>query len=356
MKPAALLLFALLFPFLTHSAELPRPFAMGADLSLMKFIEDHGVKYRENGVAKDPLAIFKEHGCNYVRLRLFVNPDGTGGQVNTLPYTVAMAKRVKSAGLRFLLDLHYSDKWADPGHQSVPEAWKNLTEPELIDRTRLYTKEVLTTFKNEACLPDMVQIGNEITNGLMWPAGGPITDAKWETFGNLLKAGIKGVRDVDPENHIQIMIHTDRGGDKGVSGWFFKKLTSQSVPFDVIGLTYYPFWSGGLENLSSTLADLSKTYQKDIVVVETGNNWSGDPKASPYPQTPEGQKAFLEGVIHTVAATPGGHGKGVFYWSPDWTQSKEWDAGPGAGQWEDRALFDRTGNMLPAMEAFLTKP
>ena len=114
MKPAALLLFALLFPFLTHSAELPKTFAMGADLSLMKFIEDHGVKYRENGVVKDPLVIFKEHGCNFVRLRLFVNPDGTGGQVNTLPYSVAMAKRVKSAGFRFLLDLHYSDKWVDP--------------------------------------------------------------------------------------------------------------------------------------------------------------------------------------------------------------------------------------------------
>ena len=144
----------------TSGESSPAPgFVKGADLSLLQFIEDHGVQYREAGQTKDPLAIFKDHGCNYVRLRLFVHPDGTVGQVNSLPYTLALAKRVKQAGFRWLLDLHYSDGWADPGHQNIPAEWKGLSQTRLAERVFTYTKETVAAFAQAGCSPDMVQVG-----------------------------------------------------------------------------------------------------------------------------------------------------------------------------------------------------
>lgn len=155
-------------------------FDKGADLSLVQFIQDHGVEYREAGVAKDPLLLFRDHGCNYVRLRLFLSPSGKEGQVNTLSYTLGLARRVKQAGMKFLLDLHYSDNWADPGHQTMPAEWVGLSHAELVDRVYAYTRETLADFRREGCSPDMVEVGNEITDGMLWPDAGPLSDpVKW---------------------------------------------------------------------------------------------------------------------------------------------------------------------------------
>ena len=350
----------------------------GMDLSMLQFLEDHGVQYKDAGAVDDPLTIWQHHGVNFVRLRLFVHPDGKNGQVNTLPYTLRLAKRVKKAGLRLLLDLHYSDEWADPTHQTIPAAWKGLSQTQLVEQVFTYTRETLAAFGREGCRPDMVEVGNEITNGLMWPAGGPFSEASrwndiisampgpradshsttlWDAMADLLKAGIRGVRADDPKNTIQIMIHIDKGGNRRVSQWFFEALQRREVHFDVIGLSYYPFWHGTLADLKNNLAFLSQTYHKDIIVVETGYDWNGgDQGTLPYPLTPDGQKAFLQALIRTVAATPGGRGKGVFYWAPEWIMGPKWD-GPGwSPTWENRALFDHSGNALPALQAFEASP
>ncbi len=343
-------------------------FMKGADLSLLQFIQDHGVQYKEAGQAKDPLLIFKDHGCNYVRLRLFVSPNGNEGQVNNLPYTLKLARRAKDAGLKFLLDLHYSDGWADPGHQIIPAAWKGLTHEQVTDRLFVYTRETLAAFHHAGAMPDMVEIGNEITNGMDWPDAGPMSDAKkwndglnpepsadgpWDRFADLLKAGTRGVRENDPDHAIKIMIHIDKGGSKTVSRWFFDHLQQRGVSFDVIGLSYYPFWHGTFDDLKANLDFLSSAYQKDIVVVETGfDTYGGAQKNMPFPITPAGQKSFMEALIRVVAATPGGHGGGVCYWAPEWIEGKKWDAPAWSGQWESRAFFDENGNTRPVLDAY----
>ncbi len=343
-------------------------FIKGADLSLLQYIQDHGVKYKEAGCVKDPLFIFKDHGFNYVRLRLFVAPDGREGQVNTLPYTLRLARRVKQAGLMLHLDLHYSDGWADPVHQIMPAQWKGLSHVQLVDRVLVYTRQTLASFRREGCLPDMVEVGNEIADGMLWPDAGPLSDpakwndsaspkpfsdSKWDPLTDLLKAGIRGVRDNDPKGAVKIMIHIDKGGSKDVGRWFFDNLQRRNVAFDVIGLSYYPFWHGTLDDLRQNLASLSKAYSKDIVVAETGYDAAGGAQGKlPYPRTPAGQKAFLDELIRVVAATPDGRGKGVIYWQPEWIAGKKWDGPSWSSQWESRALFDNSGNMRPAMEAF----
>lgn len=339
-------------PMLPHTKS---PFVMGADLSLLGVIQEHGVSYKDGGQVKDPLLIFKDHGLSSVRLRLFVAPDGTVGQVNTLPYTLKLAKQVKAAGLHFYLDLHYSDVWADPEHQTIPAKWQNLSHAQLVARVHDYTRGVLEDFKREGCAPDMVSIGNEVGNGMMWPDGGPLnSEARWDAFAELLGAGIRAVREAQPK--ALVMIHTHEGGNKDICEWFYSNLQKRDVKFDVIGLSYYPFWHGPLANLESNLAALSH-YGKDIYVVETGyDTWGGDRGTLPYPITPAGQKTFLEQLIRTVAATPGGHGKGVFYWAPEWIRGAQWGGPPWGGQWENRALFDHDGNALPAMQAFQLSP
>jgi len=327
-------------------------FVKGADLSLLKSLEDKGVQYKDGGEAKDALAIFKAHGCNYVRLRLFVNPDGTRGQVNTLEYTLALAKRVKAMGFRFLLDFHYSDGWADPGKQFIPVAWKDLSHVQLTDRVYSYTKETLAAFQAEGCLPDMVQVGNEINDGMMWPAGGPLSDiTKFGAFADLLKSGIRAVREYPS---VKVMVHAANGSDKKKCQWFFDHCEQENVQFDVIGLSYYPFTDGTLHELKESLAILSKNYGKDIMVAETGFFESGGSAGKTgLPTTPDGQKAFFEAVMQTVAATPGGKGRGVFYWAPEWIAGAGWKKGKPGG---NRALFDEEGNALPAMGVYGWEP
>ncbi len=330
-----------------------KPFAMGADLSLLQHLQDHGVQFKEAGAVKDPLLIFKDHGCNFVRLRLFVAPDGTQGQVNTLPYTLKMARRVKAAGLPLLLDFHYSDGWADPQHQIIPAEWKELSHPQLVERIFSYTRETLDAFRREGCAPEMVQVGNEIRNGLMWPDGGPLdSDAKWDALADLVKSGIRGVKASDPQHTIKIMIHNDQGGNAAECRRFFDNLQRRGVEFDVVGLSYYPFWHGTLADLKANLASLAYAFKRDIMVAETGYDMGGNQNTPPFPITPEGQKAFLEELIRTVAATPGGHGAGVFYWAPEWIEGKQWDGPEWSSIWENRALFNSRGEMLPALQAF----
>ena len=179
------------------------------------------------------------------------------------------------------------------------------------------------------------------------------SEAGWDRFADLLKAGIRGVHAADPSGTTKILIHIDRGSHLSVSRWFFDHLTARHVPFDDIGLSYYPFWNGPLPGLRQNLAFLATTYHKDIIIAETDSNWrGGDPKRAYFPATPAGQKAFLEQLMKTVAAAPEGRGKGVFYWGPEWIANGPWKAPGWLTSWGDRALFDSSGNALPGMDAF----
>lgn len=211
-------------------------YAVGADLSFLKQTEDRGTVFKDGGVAKPGLEIFKGHGYNWIRLRLFHTPTQLP---NNLEYTISLAKTAHQLGFHFLLDYHYSDTWADPGKQFIPKAWEGLSHEQMVNAVRDYTRDTIIAFRQAGVLPDMVQIGNEVTNGILWPDG-KLPD-HWDHFVDFLKAGIAGVEaGAGDQPHPRIMIHIDRGGDPVKTKWFFDKLNSYGVPYDVIGQSYYP--------------------------------------------------------------------------------------------------------------------
>ncbi len=337
------------------------PYLIGGDLSFLHRIENKGGGFRENGVTNDALEIFREHGYNTIRLRLWhTPPDGYSG----LDTTLYLAKRAKNLGFRFLLDIHYSDTWADPGKQYKPRAWEGFSFPALVDSVYHYTYRLMTVFKSEGVLPEIVQVGNEITTGMLWPdgrVGGEYdTPAQWVKFGQLLKTAIRAIREAVPEDSVRAMIHIDRGGDYRGSVWFFDNLFQQGVDFDLIGLSYYPFWHGSMDRFQYNLEHLYSRYGKGIVVVETAYPWTLqnfdatanlvsnlDESKAGYPPTPEGQRRFLQDLNGVVKCAKGGGG--IVYWEPEYVVS------PGFGSvWENMALFDQTGEVLPALDAFQT--
>lgn len=241
---------------------------LGADISFLPELEYKGIKFNDNGQEKDALQILINHKINYIRLRIFNNPAADSGYSPKLGFcdlehTKAMAKRVKAAGMKLLLDFHYSDTWADPGKQFKPLAWEGLNFTQLKAAINKYTKEVLLALKNQGTLPDMVQVGNEINHGMIWPEG---SSKNMDTLSQFLKAGIAGVNEVDPS--INIMLHIACGGQNKESRYFLDYMLSHGVTFDIIGQSYYPKWHGTLDSLKDNLTDLAKRYQQDIIVVE----------------------------------------------------------------------------------------
>ncbi len=320
-----------------HAAD----YAVGADLSFLKQAEDQGKVFKDANQPKPGLQIFKDHGYNWIRLRLFHTPTQLP---NNLQYTIALAQAAKKLGFKFLLDYHYSDTWADPGKQGIPKAWQSMTHAQLVDAVRDYTRETIVAFREAGVLPDMVQIGNEITNGMLWPDGR--LPANWDNFAELIKAGIAGVdvgRGDQPKP--RIMIHIDKGGDKKATQAFFQKLNSYGIAFDVIGQSYYPWWHGSLNDLRENLLFMTGAYKQDIMVVEAAYNWRPAEyrnKLAPFPETPDGQREFLDELNRVVQAAPNGRGIGVFWWEP---------AAPGGGI-ASRGMFDEDGNALPVISVF----
>jgi beta-galactosidase len=269
---------------------------LGADISFLPELENRGVKFSDKGMQKDAIEILKDHGFNYIRLRIFNDPAADSGYSPKkgfcdLEHTKQMAKRIKAAGMKFLLDFHYSDYWADPGKQYKPSAWKNLNFEELKRALYDYTRSVILELKNQGTTPDMVQIGNEINHGMVWPEG---HISHPDSLAALIKEGARAVKDVDPS--VIIMVHIALGGQHDESVYFLDNMISRGVQFDVIGESYYPKWHGTLEDLTNNLAELSKKYKQDIVVVE-------------YSQ--------LKKEVNDIAFTvPGNKGKGTFIWEP----------------------------------------
>ena len=322
----------------THS--VAAEYAIGADLSFLKQAEDQGTIFREVNQAKPGLRIFKDHGYNWIRLRLFHTPSRLP---NSLEYTIASAKAARALGFKFLLDYHYSDTWADPGKQIIPEAWKGKTHPELVEAVSAYTRQTIAAFNEAGVLPDMVQIGNEITPGMLWPDGK--LPGNWQNFAELLKAGIHGVETGSGTNAPpRIMIHIDKGGDKRATKYFFDHIKEYGVPFDIIGQSYYPWWHGSLLDLRENLRFMASEYHKDIILVEVAYCWRPTEykqRKGPFPETPEGQRAFLDEVNRLVLNTPDGRGLGIFWWEPAVT-----------GGLRSRGFFDDDGNALPVIDVF----
>jgi len=339
-------------------------FLLGGDISMLQRIEKAGGVFNLNKNPKDLIEIFKNHGCNCFRLRLFVNPNYENAEVNDLNYTLQMASRIKKAGKRLLLDLHYSDTFAGPGKQYKPSAWSNLDFNSLLKKVESYSAEVIKKFNRENLLPDIVQIGNEISSGILWPDGSIKGDDRqnpkqWQKFTQLLKAGIGGIRNaLNSADHVRIMLHSATGGDVNETQVFFNKIKEYSVNYDIIGLSYYPWHHGSLEDLERNLKQTVRLFQKDIVIVETAYPWryyddwkmkkEKKKKHMIWPMTPKGQKQFLSELITTVLSIPEGRGKGVIWWYPESipvNNLRVWRNGA-------MALFDQDGNMLPAVKAF----
>jgi arabinogalactan endo-1,4-beta-galactosidase len=330
------------------SRSLPaQTYAIGADVSFLAKCEQDGITFKENGQPKDVLAMLREHHYNWVRLRVFHDPSIDPYKLpNDLPYTIALARRARAQGFHLLLAIHYADGWADPGKQPTPVAWRALTHKQLVQEVFEYTRDVVAEMGRAGVIPDMVQIGNEVTAGMLWPDG-KLPD-NWDRFADLLKAGINGVdagRGSLPKP--RIMIHIERSGDYDAAVWFFDNLIAHHVPFDVMGLSYYPFWHGGIGALRGNLHDLALRYRRPIVIVETASNWrpGAQDGRTDFPETPDGQKAFLKAVDATVRAIPNGLGQGVFWWEP-----------AAEGPIQRRSFFDENGNVLPVISAFDEAP
>ena len=279
---------------------------LGADISFLPELEHKGIKFSDKGVSKDAIEILKDHGFNYIRLRIFNNPSSDSGYSPKLGFcdllhTLAMAKRVKKLGLKLLLDFHYSDTWADPGKQFLPAAWKSLSFSELKKALNIYTKDVLQQMKDQGTLPDMVQIGNEINHGIDWPVG---SIAEPDNLAQLLSAGIAAVKAVDPSTII--MLHVALGGQNDESVSFINSMLKRGVHFDVIGESYYPKWHGTTDDLRDNLNDLIKRFNKEIVVVE-------------YSQL----KDEVNKITFNLSS---GKGKGTFIWEPLSTWEHIFDA------------------------------
>jgi arabinogalactan endo-1,4-beta-galactosidase len=315
-------------------------YAIGADLSFLKSAEDRGFRFKENNIAKEGMMIFKDHGYNWIRLRLFNNPTDLP---NNLEYTLALAKKAKESGFRFLLDFHYSDTWADPGKQFTPSLWKDMSHNQLIKAVFEYSRETIKSFREAGAMPDMVQIGNEVINGMLWPDGR--LPANWDNFAELIKAGINGVKAAcDTAIRPRIMIHIDQGGNMAKTKYFFDRLLAYGIDFDYIGQSYYPWWHGNLLNLRSNMIFMAKAYKKPIILVEVA--YCSSPteyknKPAPFEESPEGQKEFLEEVNNIVLSTPDNLGAGIFWWEP-----------ATFGGRSTRDFFDENGNVLPVIDVF----
>ncbi len=337
-------------PTFPTSRNLPA-FLAGGDISLLTLEEQHGQVYRWHGTALPALQIFKNAGWNCLRLRLWVHPTKQGIFVNDLAYTEALGRRIKQAGFYFVLDLHYSDTWADPGHQLVPAAWQQLNIKQLSSKVFTYTSKVISALKAAGAMPDMVAVGNEISPGMMWPLG-RITKGEggFAHLAELLKAGIAGVRAGSGASPSPlIMIHLDRGGDWPTTRWFFDRCAKYGVNYDVIGESFYPIFQGTLQALKNTLDHAAARFHRPVIVAETGYAYEDDgrmPVAGVnYPKTPDGQAQFLSDLVKVVKSTPNSLGRGIIYWAPEWIPMRGLD-----GSWHGLTLFDDGGDALPGLD------
>lgn len=332
-------------------------FILGADISS---VHEGQYTFRDtDGQTKSVFDLLKNHGFNYIRVKTFVDPSAPYGYASTAngcsgfpePYSdrdhvVAFGRQIKDAGMGFLLDFHYSDVWADPGNQIIPQAWRNsATIEELAEHVHAYTTDVITTAIAQGARPDMVQIGNEITPGMLMHVPGPSTDcwgnnpspapiggstSNWDHLAMLLDAGSSAVREVDP--NIKVMLHIENTDDLDGVQWWVQNARDQGVDFDVLGLSCYTAFQGQPDVWENTFEALASQYPELEFVIAEYN--------------PERTAANL-----VMRGLPGGRGLGTFFWEP--TRSGEW--GDAMFTWEgdtlvaDEAAFAEFDALLPQL-------
>ena len=362
-------------------------FMRGVDISMVHQIEKSGGKfYNAQGQEQDVFQILKDNGVNWIRIRLWNKPTyendvydkngqlvakkgaSMGGGANDLAVDLEIARRIKACGLKFLLDFHYSDFWADPGKQYMPQDWKGLDEKQLNAAVQKFTRGCIQAFIDQGTRPDMVQIGNELDSGFMWPVGQLWSDdpsvkiGGFKGFTTLLKSASAGVREVQGSGEkIKIAVHLADGGNNGKYRWIFDEIKKSKLDYDAIGMSYYNYWHGSLESLKANMVDIGKRYGKEMFVAETAYAFTtedGDDQgnvfmiysdeAHGYVPSVQGQATAVRDVIDTVASVKGG--VGVFYWEADsiLVPGAHLSATEG-NTWENQAMFDFGGRALPSL-------
>jgi arabinogalactan endo-1,4-beta-galactosidase len=341
---------------------------IGADLSYVNSIQANGGIYRDNaGNIIDPYFIFSERGANMVRIRLWHTPEniidhcGNPISTNNLTDVVLAFQRAKAQGMKLNLAIHYGDYFNDPGKQKMPKAWEGLSHELLLDSIYNYTYFVLERFEAEGVRPDIVAIGNETTwgfidetattNGWSWPEDADkfnVALSAVDNFNNSHKATVK-----------KALHFTDNTAE-----WLAGLFTSQDITnYDVIGISFYPVWTElTLQNLGDLIKSLKNTYNKEIVIFETGAPWTtenadnysnfmNDNGNLNYPVSKQGQKDFLYDLANTVYKNGG---SGILYWEPAWISSEMCDFWGQGSSYENASFFDfNNGNaILPAFDIF----
>ncbi|MEU6847184.1 glycosyl hydrolase 53 family protein [Streptomyces sp. NPDC046716] len=338
----------------------------GCDISSLPKDEAHGAVYRyADGKQDDPVRILARAGVTHARLKVWLDPaDGYNTKRRILP----LARRLRKEGIGIWIDFHYSDTWADPSKQYKPAAWAGLDVAGLTRAVRDHTADVLGALRRQGTPADLVQVGNEINGGLVWPEGKNWGDGSggWDVTAKFLRAGLQAVRDTTPR--ARTMLHIASGGDNATSRWWFDNaITTYGLDFDIIAQSYYPFWHGDLATAAANFADLAARYDKPVVIAETGYPFTLESEDATndilnsesqltegFPATPKGQADWLRAVADLQAGVPGGKGLGYCYWEGVWTYraGDGWDpADPASGNaWENLALFDFGDRALPALD------
>lgn len=318
-------LFLVLSTFLLIGGAFPNKvsaksnFAKGADIGWLNQLENKGIQWEDtNGVKNDALQILKNHGVNSIRLRVFVNPPSSfewtkkDGTKCILGYSdtkgvLYMAQRAKKLGMRIMLDFHYSDHFADPAYQDKPAAWKNDNFSQLESDVYNHTHYLMSALKNIGISPDWVQIGNETNSGMLWPDGSSYNYTKWAS---LINDGYNAVKSVNSSS--KVIIHLSNGADNTLYRNIFDGLTKAGAKFDVIGMSYYPYWdkvnyTQNIDALGYNLNDMAKRYNKEVMICETGG----------LENDPSNTYSIIKAVINKVKSVPNNKGLGVFYWEPE---------------------------------------
>ena len=332
-------------------------FILGADISsLPQVIDGGGLFFTTNGTEANVFDLMEYSGFHYARLRLWVDPvsvvDATGDYCN-FEQTLRTAQLIKASNWSLLLDFHYSDWWADPGHQKKPSAWENLSFNVLMETLYKYTYQTLVNFSNAGIVPDLIQTGNEIAHGMLWPDGKTTNMSQFVQLLNISRIAIHDFCFNYSLSDIPIIIHNP-GDSWGGYEWFFDSILDLGAVFDIIATSYYPKWHGTLHDLGFMLNQTALKYNKKIMVVETnypsgmywindesGDYWAVEDMLDGYPATPQGQRLFFEAVIQTVINIPHDLGIGLFLWEPAWVTPCI-----GSSPTQSRGLFNLDNQLL----------
>lgn len=352
-------------------------FYFGADLSYVNQVLDHNGVYKDGGSVKNPYQIFKDHGTNLVRLRLWHNPSWTkevygaqGTQLYNDLFDVAKSMRLaKEQGLPVLLDFHYSDTWADPENQKIPAAWKEIKDITVLsDSVYNYTYKTLQYLNAQGIMPELVQIGNETNCGMLYtdaPDGFPacnVCNGAWQQFGTVVKGAIDAVKAVSAVSTVKTKIILHVADPKNVEWWFDNIIAKGGVTnFDMVGFSYYPLWhpTVTLDQLSDRVAAFKNKYSRPVIMLETAypwttgsddaynNNFGNESAIAGYPFSKNGQSDLL---IKLTQEMLDGGGQGVVYWEPAWISSGMKDLWGTGSSWENCAFFDFEGNAIESID------